>query len=104
MSISGDVFEVSRVTPSLISSPHAGHRVNMTIKIVGVSPILQIESPEINSKTAPVDNIRSIIILMSLIQDMEAFPEHRTGFFRLLLSLSQSCFPVFLALPEETMQ
>ncbi|GMR62159.1 hypothetical protein PMAYCL1PPCAC_32354 [Pristionchus mayeri] len=37
-------------------------------------------------------------------KDMEAFPEHRTGFFRLLLSLSQSCFPVFLALPEETMQ
>ncbi|GMR57997.1 hypothetical protein PMAYCL1PPCAC_28192, partial [Pristionchus mayeri] len=37
-------------------------------------------------------------------KDMEAFPEHRTGFFRLLLSLSQSCFSVFLALPDETMQ
>ncbi|CAJ0961986.1 unnamed protein product, partial [Mesorhabditis belari] len=37
-------------------------------------------------------------------KDLEAFPEHRTNFFALLLSLSQECFPVFLAMPSEQLQ
>lgn len=37
-------------------------------------------------------------------KDLEAFPEHRTNFFALILSLSQECFPVFLAMPTEQLQ
>ncbi|CAI4231357.1 unnamed protein product [Auanema sp. JU1783] len=34
-------------------------------------------------------------------KDFQAFPEHRTNFFQLLLSLTQECFPVLLSLPPE---
>ncbi|CAB3396830.1 unnamed protein product [Caenorhabditis bovis] len=34
-------------------------------------------------------------------KDMEAFPEHRTNFFELILSLIQECFQVFMEMPPE---
>ncbi|CAI2353485.1 unnamed protein product [Caenorhabditis sp. 36 PRJEB53466] len=34
-------------------------------------------------------------------KDMEAFPEHRTNFFELVLSLVQECFSVFMEMPPE---
>ncbi|CAI5450936.1 unnamed protein product [Caenorhabditis angaria] len=34
-------------------------------------------------------------------KDMEAFPEHRTNFFELVLSLVQECFAVFMEMPPE---
>jgi len=34
-------------------------------------------------------------------KDLEEFPEHRTNFFRLLQTLMQYCFPVFMSLPSE---
>lgn len=34
-------------------------------------------------------------------KDMEAYPEHRTNFFELVLSLVQECFSVFMEMPPE---
>jgi len=34
-------------------------------------------------------------------KDLEEFPEHRTNFFRLLQTLMQYCFPVFMGIPAE---
>ncbi|CAJ0566524.1 unnamed protein product, partial [Mesorhabditis spiculigera] len=37
-------------------------------------------------------------------KDLEVFPEHRTNFFALLLSITQECFSVFLEMPQDQLQ
>ncbi|PAV62887.1 hypothetical protein WR25_23782 isoform B [Diploscapter pachys] len=37
-------------------------------------------------------------------KDLEAYPEHRTNFFQLLLSLITECFPKFLEMPAQDFQ
>lgn len=45
--------------------------------------------------------VHSIKIILNHDPLLQAYPEHRTNFFELVLSLVQECFPVFMEMPPE---
>lgn len=70
-----------------------------------VLSLLSILVTQLGSLLSPqVTNILGAVFQCSIDminKDMEAFPEHRTNFFELVLSLVQECFSVFMEMPPE---
>lgn len=77
--------------------PHAREPKVLSLLSILVTQLGSLLSPQVPSILGAV--FQCSIDMIN--KDMEAYPEHRTNFFELVLSLVTECFPVFMEMPPE---